>query len=921
MRHLPIFCLVLVFLTQSTLAVKEELFKRCDQSGFCQRNRHYGRKISQSKNSYYSIDTETLKFEGSIISGSIYKTFNETFKINLPFELQILENDNIRFKVDEDRSSFELHNPLLTKDRYSEAWKYAFNGQPNFSSNYEITLEDAFHVRYGKDLQYTLEVLADPFQITISYHAEPQVVLNDRMFFNLEHLRTQEQQMSNMFPEETDFNAFKDTFKDSELDTLPFGPESIALDVSFKGFKHVYGIPEHSDTMSLKDTTGSEPYRLYNVDIFEYEVDSRLPMYGAIPLMVAHKAGLSAGLFWLNSADTFVDIKKQHQSSSNSKEDILNDKVDTQTHWISENGILDLVILIAETPAQITKNYAALTGSTQLPQLFSLGYHQCRWNYNDEDDVLTVSQTMDEYEIPYDVIWLDVEYAIEKKYFTWNPARFPDPQRMLAKLDETGRTLVAIIDPHLKSGYPVSDELISKELALKDNKGDNYKGHCWPGESYWIDTFNPESHPFWTEKFSNESIFGGSAKNLHIWNDMNEPSVFSGPETTTPKDVITHGQFEIRSDHNIYGLTYHEATYDALMQRYDNNKRPFILTRSYFAGSQRTAAMWTGDNMSQWSYLKISLPMLLTQNIVNMPFSGADVGGFFGNPSKELLTRWYQAGIWYPFFRAHAHIDSRRREPWIAGEPYTDIMRNAVRLRYRLLPLFYTKFFESMKFGDVVMEPLFYKFPLDSKVFEIEDQFFVGGILVKPVTDEGAETTEMYIPDDEFYYDHEDFSVIDHGKGYKTLSAPLSKIPALYRGGVITPRKDRYRRSTKLMKYDPYTLLIVLDTESSANGSLFIDDGETFNYESAGQYLYVSFKYSHGIISGEVLEGEGGFEGSTVVEKIQIAHNNNDLEIVAAVAEQNGKTWEVSVSRERGGYILIKNPKIDLSSEWKIIVK
>lgn len=117
------------------------------------------------------------------------------------------------------------------------------------------------------------------------------------------------------------------------------------------------------------------------------------------------------------------------------------------------------------------------------------------------------------------------------------------------------------------------------------------------------------------------------APNIHLWNDMNEPSVFNGPETSAPKDNLHFGQWEHRSIHNVFGLSYHETTFNSLLNR-SPEKRPFILTRSYFAGSQRTAAMWTGDNMSKWEYLKISIPMVLTSNVVGMPFAGADVGGF-----------------------------------------------------------------------------------------------------------------------------------------------------------------------------------------------------------------------------------------------------------------------------------------------------
>jgi len=190
-----------------------------------------------------------------------------------------------------------------------------------------------------------------------------------------------------------------------------------------------------------------------------------------------------------------------------------------------------------------------------------------------------------------------------------------------------------------------------------------------------------------------------SRENLHLWNDMNEPSVFNGPEITMPKDNLHDGGLEHRDVHNIYGWWMANATATALTQRTKKPMRPFVLTRSFFAGSQRFGAMWTGDNMAKWEHLEITLPMLLAQGIAGMPFAGADVGGFFGDPEPELLVRWYQSGAFYPFFRAHAHIDTKRREPWLFGEPYTSHIRDALRLRYQLLPAIYTTFYKSSVTG------------------------------------------------------------------------------------------------------------------------------------------------------------------------------------------------------------------------------
>ncbi|ODQ61067.1 glycoside hydrolase family 31 protein [Wickerhamomyces anomalus NRRL Y-366-8] len=911
MKLFQFFILLTIYL-QGAFAVKDYLFKKCAQSGFCNRNRHFAGEVSKNPDyvSKYSIDESTLNYieSNSTILGDIYKKVNDAKSVRLPFQINILKNNNIRLRVDEDRSQIEWNNKFLNKERFADAWKYAFRGEPVVSQNYKFNdLQNGkISVIYGDKDQYELEIFTQDFKVVVKYNGETQLVLNDRSFLNIEHFRKEDENEANLTPEESSFNSFHDDFQDSKDDSVPFGPESVALDVTFKGFKHVYGIPEHADSLSLKDTSESEPYRLYNVDIFEYETDSRLPMYGVIPFMVAHKVGVSAGIFWVNGADTYVDVKKDQESQD---EQVLSSKTDSKTHWISENGILDVVIIIGETPTEVTQSYASLSGNVQLPQLFSLGYHQCRWNYNDEEDVLTITENMDKFEIPYDVIWLDVEYTDAKKYFTWKKELFPDPERMLNKLDETGRTLVAIIDPHLKTGYEVSKDVESKDLALLNKDGDIFKGHCWPGESVWIDTFNPKSYDYWTYLFRNSTGLAGDATNFHIWNDMNEPSIFSGPETSSPKDLVNYGGLEIRSDHNIYGLTFHEATYQALIDRYVN-KRPFILTRAYYSGSQRSAAMWTGDNMSKWEYLKISLPMILTSNIAGMPFAGADVGGFFGNPSKELLTRWYQAAVFYPFFRAHAHIYSRRREPWIAGEPYTSYMRDAVKIRYSILPLIYTKFYESSKTGAPVINPLFYETPSNPKTFEIEDEFFLGGLLVKPVTDEGAESVEIYLSDEEIYYDYETFESLQ-GEGDHKVDAPLGKIPIFIKGGSITPRKDRYRRSSKLMKYDPYTLVIALDTNKSAKGSLYIDDGETFNYEN-GEFLYIDFSLQDGELQAAVKDGSLSVPNS--IEKILIV----GLESApASVQVSQGSEWNADVI-QKTNYAIIKTPGVDLSKDWSI---
>ena len=676
---------------------------------------------------------------------------------------------------------------------------------------------------------------------------------------------------------------------------------------------------------------------MYNSDVFEYELDSPMTLYGSIPFMQAHRKNSTVGVFWLNAAETWVDIVKS-KVSSNPLSLGTRAKTDTNTHWFSESGVLDIFVFLGPTSKDIIQTYSELTGYTQLPQQFATAYHQCRWNYVTDDDVRDVDRKFDKHKIPYDVIWLDIEYTDGKKYFTWDPLTFADPIGMQKQLDSHGRKLVAIIDPHIKNegGYQVVDELKSKSLAVKNKDNNIYEGWCWPGSSHWIDCFNPAAIKWWQGLFSYSS-FTGTASNTFIWNDMNEPSVFNGPETTMPKDNLHHGNWEHRDVHNLNGLTFINATYNALLHRDAKSpRRPFVLTRSFFAGSQRLGAMWTGDNQADWGHLAASLPMVLSQNIAGFPFSGADVGGFFGNPSKELLTRWYQAGAFYPFFRGHAHIDTRRREPYLAGEPYTGIITQALRLRYQLLPAWYTAFHEAATNGSPILRPHFYVHPADEKGFAIDDQFYVGstGLLAKPVVAEGAESVDIYIPDDETYYDYFDYKIVrGKGKTHK-LVAPLDKIPLLMQGGHIIPRRDRPRRSSALMKWDPFTLVVVLGNDGNAEGTLYIDDGESFDYQE-GAYIHRQFAFDSAaqtLVSTDLgTVGKKTKEYLKTMAKVRI----EKVVIVGAPSSWEAKTEILVVddgakeprkaglswhgARDgRAAWAVVRDPSVAVAAGWKL---
>uniref|UniRef100_A0A674C868 Neutral alpha-glucosidase AB n=1 Tax=Salmo trutta TaxID=8032 RepID=A0A674C868_SALTR len=658
---------------------------------------------------------------------------------------------------------------------------------------------------------------------------------------------------------------WEETFK-THTDTKPNGPSSISLDFSLPGVEHVYGIPEHADGLRLKNTDGGDPYRLYNLDVFQYELFNPMALYGAVPVLLSHNTHRTMGLFWLNAAETWVDVSSGQVGGSS-------EVPQTDVRWISESGIIDVFIMLGPRPNDVFTQYASLTGTQAFPPLSSLAYHQCRWNYNDQEDVSAVDQGFDEHDIPYDFIWLDIEHTDGKRYFTWDNNKFPQPKDMLQGLLDKRRKMVTIVDPHIKvdSSYKIHTEIRSRGYYIKNKDGGDYEGWCWPGNAGYPDFTNPEMRKWWASMFAYDQ-YEGSMGNLYTWNDMNEPSVFNGPEVTMHKDAL-HGPWEHRDIHNLYGFYVQMATAEGQIQRSGGLERPFVLTRAFFAGSQRYGAVWTGDNAAEWGHLKMSIPMCLSLGLVGISFCGADVGGFFKTPSAELLVRWYQAGAYQPFFRAHAHLDTPRREPWLFGPDNTALIREAVRQRYTLLPYWYLQFYHSQRTGQPVMRPLWVEYPEDIATFSIDDEFLIGrDLLVHPVTDEGSSGVTAYLPGNgEVWYDVHTFQRHD---GAQNLSIPvtMSSIPVFQRGGSIICRKNRVRRSSSCMENDPYTLYVALDSQGNAEGELYIDDGHTFKHETDKQFIHRRLSFTGNSLSsrsvpltlsfqpGHVLPSSVGFE-------------------------------------------------------------
>ncbi|GLE02260.1 hypothetical protein PINS_up011098 [Pythium insidiosum] len=655
---------------------------------------------------------------------------------------------------------------------------------------------------------------------------------------------------------EDDKEGWEESFG-GHTDKKKFGPSSLGLDISFHGASRgLYGIPEHASDFLLKNTVEtnadgamssvSDPYRLYNLDVFEYELDVPMTLYGSIPVLVAPNAQSTVGVFWHNPSETFVDVATASDSEK-------------RTHWLSESGVLDLFFLVGPTPEAFFEQYTALTGRAPLPPMFAIGYHQCRWNYKNEADVDRVNAGFDEHLIPYDVLWLDIEHTDGKRYFTWDEHAFPTPLAMQERVAKVARKMVTIVDPHIKvdDNYRVHQEATRLGWYVKDEEGKDFNGWCWPGNSAYVDFTSAPARRWWSEQFRYEH-YDGSTEHLYTWNDMNEPSVFNGPEVSMRKTCLSRAGVEHREWHNLYGMYMQQATMEGQLVRQlpsppaadvaipvtASTRRPFVLSRAFFAGSQRFGAIWTGDNRADWGHLRYATKMLLSMSVAGLTFVGADVGGFFGNPDAELLTRWYQAAAFQPFFRGHAHHDSNRREPWVFGEPHTSRLRAAIRERYALLPYLYTLFQHCAARGVPVMRPLWMHFPETPESFTDEDSFLLGpALLVKPITAAGVTSTDVLLPGDaastRWYAVHDNYKLYSGGRVHQNVPSPIEYSPVFQRGGTIVPRKLRVRRSSALMRHDPVTLVVALDAQRRATGELYVDDEVSFAFEVDGAFTTV----------------------------------------------------------------------------------
>ncbi|GJT89619.1 alpha-glucosidase 2 [Tanacetum coccineum] len=502
---------------------------------------------------------------------------------------------------------------------------------------------------------------------------------------------------------------------------------------------------------------------------------------------------------------------------------------------------------------EVLTSLSHAVGTVFMPPKWSLGYQQCRWSYDSDLRVREIAKTFREKGIPCDVIWMDIDYMDGFRCFTFDQETFPNPKSLADDLHEGGFKAIWMLDPGIKheKGYFVYDSGSEKDLWVQTADGKPFVGEVWPGPCVFPDFTQEKARSWWAnlvKDFISNGVDG-------IWNDMNEPAVFKSITKTMPESNIHRGDAELGGHqnhlhyHNVYGMLMARSTYEG-MKLANPNKRPFVLTRAGFIGSQRYAATWTGDNLSTWEHLHMSISMVLQLGLSGQPLSGPDIGGFAGNATPKLFGRWLAIGAMFPFSRGHSEKGTIDHEPWSFGEECEEVCRLALKRRYRLIPHIYTLFYLAHTKGYPVAAPAFFADSKDSQLRTNESSFLLGPLLVYASTtsDLGVHQVKHAMPDGIWMsFDFED-------------SHP--DLPAMYlKGGSIIPFGLAYQHVGEANPDDDLSLFVALDENGKAEGVLFEDDGDGYGYIN-GDYLLTTYvaELKSSVITVSVSKTEGSWK-------------------------------------------------------------
>ncbi|WP_345243652.1 glycoside hydrolase family 31 protein [Pontibacillus salipaludis] len=585
-----------------------------------------------------------------------------------------------------------------------------------------------------------------------------------------------------------------------------------------------YGFGEQAGDLNRRgDSMG-----MWNNDAYNYNKDTKY-LYTTIPFFIGLKNEKAYGIFFDNSNRSYYEMASES---------------DDYYYFYANDGQLSYYFAYGPEIQDVLTRYSELTGTMQRPPKWAIGLHQSKWGYETADEIKGIVEKYREKDIPLDGVHLDIDHMDGYRNFTWGEDFTEDPAAFNQWLEDKGVSSVAVSDPGIKKdpGYYMYDEGTANNYWATNPDGSPYVGEVWPGESVFPDFAREDVRDWWAQ--SHKRIFDAGVDG--IWNDMNEPAVFDTPTKTQPLDVqygdMLHSEF-----HNMFAH-YEAMSSDKAFDILKPNKRPFVLTRDMYAGSQRYSTLWTGDNESSWESMRLATPMNNNVGLSGVPFVGNDIGGFAKRPSPELFARWIEMGVFVPFSRIHADNGSTvafdpdaknipGQEPWQYGEEVEAISKKYIEQRYKLLPYLYNAFIEASENGTPVQQPLVYQFQEDENTYNVNQQFMFGSsLLVAPVVEKGATSRDVYLPEGETWVDY--WTGEEH-EGGQTINreADLGTLPLYVKKGDIIPHRN-------VQKYTGEKPLenLILDTylEDKSSYTFIEDDGETEDYKN-GEYNETTF--------------------------------------------------------------------------------
>ncbi len=586
---------------------------------------------------------------------------------------------------------------------------------------------------------------------------------------------------------------------------------------------HFFGLGDKPCALNLR----GRRFEMWGADHYDFTPESD-HLYKSIPFFVCLNEGSQYGIFFDNTMRTYFDFGK-------SRSDRL--------LFGADGGVMDYYFIMGRTALDTLRLYTRLTGLPPMPPLWALGYHQSKWSYYPASQVEQLAETFRRKRIPCDVIHLDIHHMEQYQSLTWDETRFPDPKGLVSKLEGDGFKVVTIINPGIKinpDNY-VWRSGFERNVFCRRHDGALLTGCVWPGECTFPDFTAPATRSWWAGLFGRQIADYGVRG---MWADMNEPVIF--PNKTFPDD--TRHDFDGYScshlkAHNVYGQCMARATRMG-MERFAPHRRPFVLSRAGFAGLQRWAATWTGDNASDWENLKMANLMVQRLSSSGVSFCGADTGGFLGIATGELFCRWMQMAAFHVFFRNHTNGEYGGQEPWRFGEEVERITRRAIEERYRLLPYIYTQFHHYSAEGTPIIRSLAFMYPENPDTYWRSSEFFLGDALyIVPVHHPGEVGRNLFVPPGHWYSLWTDKPIPAHGKE-AWVPTPLAHIPVYVRGGCVLPRWPVQQYVGELQNPPcRYELWWAAGVEQQS--TLYEDAGDGYAHR-LGDYLLHHFCYRAG---------------------------------------------------------------------------